>query len=257
MTRGTLDVGEFPWLSITCASPAELSDSGRRGELMAMLSADEIVRHDRMCVQANRDLFLSSHGLLRESLSTRAGVPPAEWQFTAGPYGRPEIAAPAAALRFSLSHTNGLAVCAITTRGDVGIDVEDRSRPWSAGLADRLFSARERRDLMGASSADRQARFFEYWTLKEAYLKARGVGLLASLQDFSFYRAEECWQVEFAPGVDDDPRRWKFKSWLVDGAYQAALAVTLDKLPAGPDQNDQHDRTKPIARLEVARGLRA
>jgi phosphopantetheinyl transferase len=86
MTRGMLNVAEFPWLSITCASPAELSDSGRRGALLAMLSADEIARHGRMCLQANRDLFLSSHGLLRESLSTRAGVPPAEWQFTAGPY---------------------------------------------------------------------------------------------------------------------------------------------------------------------------
>ena len=247
----------FQGLTIIYAAPADVWDPRRRAMRLAMLSSHEMARFLRLRSVADRDLFLASHVLVREALSTRADVEPADWQFEAGPHGRPEIAAPESDLRFSLSHTRGLAACVVSGGCEVGIDVEDASRRWSAGLAERVLSDSERHDLLTAPGGEQQTRFLEYWTLKEAYLKARGIGLACSLQEISFYRRDARWHVEFAAGADDDPRRWRFESWLVDPVHQAALAVTIDNVPGEPHPCDEHERPHPVARAHVPRRLGA
>jgi len=224
--------------AIIFATPDELSDRARRAGLLAILPTEEKTRLSRLHIQARRDLFLLAHGVLRESLSIHSHVEPAEWRFHCGPHGRPEIT-PSFHLRFSLSHTRGLAACAVTVGGDIGIDVEDTSRCWSAGLAQRYFAVKERRDLQALPAADQRFRFFEYWTLKEAYLKARGVGLALPLDAFSFSRCtDNRWQIEFDSTVDDDARRWRFESWRVGGLHQAALAMASNESPIAPQAAD-------------------
>lgn len=209
------------------ARPEDLDDRERRVQLLSLLSGDERRRFEAFRFERDRDLFLTAHALLRLALSREADVSPETWRFDSGANGRPEIAGPSSALRFSVSHTHGLAACAVTRDTSVGIDVEDLQRPAPLDLLPRYFSPSEAEAIEAALPAERTTRFFEHWTLKEAFLKALGVGLSVPLEQISFYRdASRAWQVEFARlPTDDLPSNWRFLSWRVRGTHQAALAV--------------------------------
>ena len=232
------------------AQPEDLANPEQRATMLAVLSAGERERLDRFRFEGDRHLFLVAHALLRLALSRLADVDPHAWEFCAGPHGRPEIAAPRSRLRFTLSHTRALAACAITIDGDIGLDVENTSRRVGLEIADRFFSLREARALRRVAGPAQPARFFEYWTLKEAYLKARGLGLSLPLDRFSVYRDRRgVWRIAFAPSVDDNPSRWRFWSWRIGGVHQAALAMapsgayrTLAAISAATDPEPCGDR---------------
>jgi len=212
---------------IATATPSQLSDAGLRTQYLDSLSAEEKARMMRFHSRENQDLFLLAHGLVRSSLSRCASVEPAAWSFVNGPHGRPEIAAPRSSLRFNLSHTKGLAACAITDGCEVGIDVEHIGRSLAPHkLAKRFFSEREAADLNQLSGGLEHSRFLEYWTLKEAYIKARGLGLAIPLSSFSFYQdVGSQWRIEFHERCPDTPGRWTFRSWRIGPFHQAALAL--------------------------------
>src|SRR5690606_33310169 len=90
-------------------------------------------------------------------------------------------------LVFNLSHTDGLIACAVSRGREVGVDVEwlDR-RGGDIDVADRFFSRYEVQALYAQPPERRRDRFFRYWTLKESYIKARGMGLALPLDRFSF-----------------------------------------------------------------------
>ena len=79
--------------------------------------ADFILSSDRL-------IFLATRVLVRQVLSRYESVAPDAWTFVANAHGRPEIAGPKSELRFNLSNTPGLVVCAVTREVDVGVDVE-------------------------------------------------------------------------------------------------------------------------------------
>lgn len=167
--------------------------------------------------------------MCRTVLSRYAGVGPADWRFSRNAHGRPEIAGPPARsrLRFNLSGTRGMTACAVTLEAAAGIDVEDatRDRP-SDGVADRYFSPLEARALRSLEPARRQARFYEYWTLKESYIKARGEGLAIPLNQFSFHLDEGSRiRVSFAPELEDEPSRWQFNLLRPTARHLLALGV--------------------------------
>jgi 4'-phosphopantetheinyl transferase len=193
---------------------------------MALLSNDEKDRLARYHFESDRNLFAVAHALVRLGLSRHSQVDPGDWQFRLGSYGRPEIAAPGSQLRFSLSHTRGLAVCAVTLNWDIGVDVEETSQGSPIEIADRYFSSREVCDLREIPACRRRRRFFEYWTLKESYSKARGMGLSLPPDRFWFRRdSKQVWRIEFGAEVDDDPTRWHFWSWQIGVLHQLALAL--------------------------------
>ena len=122
-------------------------------------------------------------------LSRYQDVAPGDWTFVADSHGRPEVAlrhAPAAGLSFNVSHTPGLVVLGVGCGRPLGVDTEHvRSRQAPLGVAERFFAAAEAAALRALPEADRSRRFFEYWTLKEAYAKARSLGLSLPLRDFA------------------------------------------------------------------------
>jgi 4'-phosphopantetheinyl transferase len=119
---------------------------------------------------------------LRILLAAYIGIDPPEVEILRGAHGRPELA-PEHDLRFNLSHTAGLAVCAIGRGRAIGIDVEavDRRAP-SAGVIERALAPREAARVLRAGAAARTEAFLRYWTVKEAYAKALGVGLALDLR---------------------------------------------------------------------------
>jgi 4'-phosphopantetheinyl transferase len=219
---------------IALAQPEESCCPARESMLMALLSDDERVRLARFRFEQDGRLFLLSHAMLRMTLSLCTGVEPRVWQFRAGKYGRPEIVEPASRLRFNISHTRGLAACAAVLNSDIGLDVEDTSRGTPIHVMESFFSSSEAQELQRSPCGVRVRRFFTYWTLKEAYVKALGIGLSLSPGRFSMYEdAERIWRITFHRPLRDDPRRWWFWSSQVSDDHQAALALSIDRTPAG------------------------
>lgn len=165
------------WLAATDAPDA----AARLDDYAAMLDTDELARCHRFRFERDRRLYLVAHALVRRALSHYAHADPSDWRFARGAHGRPEIAAPVlpVCLRFNLSHTRGLAACVVTLDQDCGIDVESvGARRNMPAIAARMFAAPEQRDLQSLQGrAGYAERFFTYWTLREAWCKARGTGL--------------------------------------------------------------------------------
>ena len=157
---------------------------------------------------------------------------PADWQFIANVHGRPEILdrPPGVPdLRFNISHTDGLIACAVTIGREVGVDVEHIGRHLTHDVAGRFFAPDEVADLRKLPEHDQQRVFFDYWTLKEAYIKARGFGLALPLGDFAFkLNPPGPPAITFEPALEDDPRTWQFLQDWPTPQHRLGLAVRRD-----------------------------
>jgi 4'-phosphopantetheinyl transferase len=205
----------------------EIVDPEQLARYRAVLSAEEVARMERFHFDRHRHSFLVSHALVRAVLSLYADVPPASWTFAIGPNGKPEIAAPAVPLRFNLSHTQGLAAVIVARQRDVGVDVENVARrAIGLALAERYFAPAEVAALRALSEAQRQERFFAYWTLKEAYIKARGLGLALPLDGFAFDLDQPGpLRIAFAATLADDPAAWQFAQFRAGPVHPLAVAI--------------------------------
>ena len=207
----------------------------------ALMSPAERARRARFVFPADQHVFLVARALVRTTLSQYADVEPEAWTFQAGPYGRPEIAGPAGVppLRFSLSHTTGLVAIAVALQVDVGIDVEgiERWRPRAENerasgldIARRYFAPSEADDLE-TLPPERQGRaFLEYWTLKEAYIKATGLGLSVPLTSFAFELTDPP-AIRFDAGPGDSSE-WHFLRLDLSPRHVSALAVRSTRRPS-------------------------
>jgi 4'-phosphopantetheinyl transferase len=197
------------------------------------LSGPEQARAARFMFPEDRRDYVLAHALLRALLARCGGVPPAGWQLSADARGKPFVAAPACDLRFSLSHTRGC-VAAVVSRGvDVGIDVESLARgARGSEIADRYFAPIENERLRASDDRRRAITFTELWTLKEATLKALGVGLALPLHDICF-RLDGA-TIEFH-GTRAHAHAWQFALFEPFVGYRLAIAArraTPDVSPA-------------------------
>lgn len=148
-----------------------------------LLDPEERQRQSRFRFERDRHSFLIGHALVRAALSAYTDVHPADWRFERNQFGRPEpVIRGARPLRFNLSGTTGLVACVITRRTDAGIDVEDTTRIDDLmPIARHAFAPGEVAELDALPGHAQRRRFFELWTMKEAWLKAMGTGLSAGL----------------------------------------------------------------------------
>jgi 4'-phosphopantetheinyl transferase len=148
----------------------ELGDE-RAARLRSWLSRDELGREARFHRQADRRRFAVAHGLLRWVLARYVGRPAAEITFPAGIAGKPEAEGP---VRFSFSHSADLALVAVGSDAELGVDVE-RVRPvGDRAAAAELVLTPDARAALGSDVA-----FLRAWSRREAYVKGRGDGLFA------------------------------------------------------------------------------
>jgi len=195
----------------------------------AMMSPEERGRHDRFVFAKHRHQFLVTRGVVRTLLGRYLAIEPAACAFVANLYGRPALTTGTSGRRveFNVSHTNGLVACAIARVPEVGVDVEDIARAIpGCDIAARYFSPTEARTLGDMPRAARTSRFYDYWTLKEAYIKARGMGLSLPLNDFSMH-LDDCGppRISFAATVDDDSSSWQFAQFDPTPRHRLAVAV--------------------------------
>lgn len=213
------------------ALPDELTDPRLLDAYRALMAPGERERQLRYYFEKNRHEYLITRALVRTALSRYADVPPEAWVFEAGEHGKPHIAWPEVSprLSFNLSNTTGMVACMIAIERDLGVDVEERERAVRAmEVADRFFSPAEVSDLRGLPEAEQPGRFITYWTLKESYIKARGMGLAIPLDQFSFLiRGSEEPVIGFDPRLKDDPATWQFARIRPTRRHAMAAAVRV------------------------------
>ncbi|NGN66121.1 4'-phosphopantetheinyl transferase superfamily protein [Streptomyces sp. A7024] len=185
-------IGELPpggpvrvWLL-----PAAADEVAAAERLAWLLDDEERRRAERFVFPADREIYLLAHVGLRLLLGSCLACHPrdvvldrAPCPGCGGPHGRP---VPAAAhhgtdLHFSLTHTRGLAVCAVAG-AEVGVDAEtpDGRSTTVADVLPMLHPA-ERKVIEAQQGAARAAAFRAAWVRKEAYLKGTGTGISVPL----------------------------------------------------------------------------
>ncbi len=208
--------------------PPLIQDAAKLSACKAVLSDSEMAQYHRFLAEKDRHSYLVSHALLRYALSNYADVPAAQWQFTSGEHGKPELLASPAVpeFHFNLTHTAGLSACVIALNRRCGIDAENIQRKNKLNAVARRMFAEE--ELSQLAAGDIASQFYYYWTLREAYVKALGSGLAGSSKQFYFeldvnkLSAVMHHKNSFA----DDSKNWRFS--LYEPTLQHVLAVGVE-----------------------------
>jgi 4'-phosphopantetheinyl transferase len=192
-------------------------------ELWPFLDAPEQARADRFRLADDRDSYIAAHGLLRATLSCMAGIAAADLRFRTTESGKPALDRAQAMpdLHFSLTHTRGLAACAVGRPHELGIDAEAWRLPAPIELAARYFAPTEALLVAEQELAERPSTFYRLWTLKEAYLKAIGHGLAVPLDSFAFTLDP----ITITVPVPDHAATWYFAEFRPGPEHSLALAV--------------------------------
>jgi 4'-phosphopantetheinyl transferase len=164
------------------------TDKARNLETFSeVLSPEEKARADRFHFERDRRAFIVCRGMLRRLISAYTGLDASRIGFRVGPQGKPSLEEPRGSdLRFNVSHSGEVALLAFSLCQEIGVDVEyKRSDVDFLSLAELSFSRDERAAILSCSPADRADLFYEFWTCKEACIKADGRGLSVPLDQFS------------------------------------------------------------------------
>jgi 4'-phosphopantetheinyl transferase len=215
-----LQAGEVHvWFARLDRTPARLA------RMRTVLNPDETARADRFLMDVHRHRFIAGRALLRDLLAGYVSLPPEAIRFAYNEWGKPALAPGLVAsdLRFNLSHSQDLAMYAFVLERDVGVDLEMiRAEVANERVAENFFSRWEVETLRALPREHQVEAFFNCWTRKEAYVKARGQGLSIELSSFD---------VSLVPGDEakilrgDDRLGWSLASFKPDHGCVAAMAM--------------------------------
>lgn len=191
-------------------------------EWLEVLDPKERGRAEDFRTTELRAQYIAAHALVRTALSAYGPFRPAEWRYVYGPWGQPTLVGAPIDLRFSLSHSGRRTAVAVTVGRAVGLDLEavDPGKD-TLPVAKRFFTESEMSLLRGCDDSVRAARFTRLWTVKEAVLKARGVGLGSGLSTVEVaLDAKGGLTSVLAPGGP-----WSAWAWEPEARLAAAVAV--------------------------------
>ncbi|MBD1846023.1 4'-phosphopantetheinyl transferase superfamily protein [Cyanobacteria bacterium FACHB-63] len=182
-----------------------------------LLSIDERSRADRFKFAQHRDRFIAGRGFLRSLLSRYLNTDPATLEFDYGAHGKPFLKH--SALQFNLAHSQHLALYAVTYDRAVGIDIEQvRVIDEVEKLAERFFLPSEAETIRAQPNL-----FFQYWTCKEAFLKATGVGL-SGLKDLEV----DCFEIKNIPS-EARLHQWQLHPITISDQFAGAIVIEQNR----------------------------
>lgn len=168
-------------------NPRQITNPHQLNALKPLLSEAELDKVKRYRTPEAQHNALLTRAFARTVLSLYTDLNAQELKFEITEHGKPELSNSSLPLRFNLSHNNNLIICTVCLNHDIGCDVENLSRKINvSSIARRYFSENEYLALQKLPAGTQQAKFFEYWTLKEAFVKATGLGISQGLNTFSF-----------------------------------------------------------------------
>ncbi|HWL89548.1 MAG TPA: 4'-phosphopantetheinyl transferase superfamily protein [Polyangiaceae bacterium] len=233
--RATISRSE---VHLWCAAWHALTDPDLLARYEALLTDEERTAHRRFYFEEGRREYLMTRALVRDVLSRyEPNVDPAAWRFVRSAYGRPSLAPEMGPrdLEFNLSNTKGLVVCAIS-RDQVGVDVEPRARGTSVvPIADTVFSQDELAALRALPESEQPRRAIELWTLKESFIKARGLGLSLPLDRFTMLLDADRISIRIDPSIAIPGERWQFA--LLQPTEEHLVALALERGPRAEDKS--------------------
>lgn len=231
------------------ANPEDLLSEAASAACATLLSEDERARWKDLRFDRLRREYLTTRALVRNALSYYCPLAPEAWRFQVNRYGKPSPD-PECGLRFNLSNSPELVVCAIAGGIEVGVDAEPHERAEKiAELSLEVFSPEELAQLEGLPRVEKMDRALSLWTLKEAYIKARGMGLSLPLKQVSFLFGGAN-GVRLELDCDDGAERWRFCLLERAGHRIALVAETI----AFPELEAWEMRGMPVSPMRVPIG---
>jgi 4'-phosphopantetheinyl transferase len=225
LARGQLDL----W---ACFPPA-IRANALLDRYRMMMSEAERQKEQRFHFTRDRHCYVVTRALQRTVLSRYASIEPERWLFSLNSYGKPEISNAYSAphsISFNLSHTDGLIVMGVTDGAALGVDTENvHARRAPIDIADRFFAADEVATIQQLPIEQQNERFFSYWTLKEAYIKACATGLSIPLDKFSIdLSVDRQIDISFWPPLTDHRDNWQLKQFWLSMDHLAAVCIKRD-----------------------------
>lgn len=213
----------------------EVQDEKLMADYMSLLPAGELEKLKRYRFDKHRKQYLVGRALIRTILSRCTELAPSKIDFVREDNGRPYLAESGknSPPQFNLSYTDGLVAVAVTQESRVGIDVENTSREIDClEIAERYFSPAEYKELEQLPEPLLKQRFFEFWTLKEAYVKAHGRGLNIPLDEISFHLHKKNKDYTTSTSiVTDDGRQWQFRTLKPSNLHRASFCIQDAEIP--------------------------
>ena len=225
----SLDESNSVHLWRVCLDRDELSAK----KLLARLSDGERDRALKFKFSADRNRFIVRRGMLRTILAGYLRSEPRAMQFCTGEFGKPYLTNSSHSLEFSVTHSQSMALIAVTQAGSVGVDLEC-VRPLSdlELMIDSCLSDSEKSELEVFPSASRLEYFYRYWTCKEAWLKSLGVGLDRPLTWVGISLTASGTDHEARLQISNEKRTdFVIRSFVPLDGYMAALVVPHSSMP--------------------------
>jgi 4'-phosphopantetheinyl transferase len=191
-------------------------------EAESVLSSEERQRADRFRFPKHANRYRQCHAAMRQVLGRYLSVSPGKVELTHGSWGKPRLASDSN-LRFNLSHSGDLALLAVSTDLDVGVDVETLRHDLPVDGLARFFTVAERERLLAMRSGEKERTFFRWWTRKEAVLKAEGSGLSGGLDRLDISNSPP----DLVRFPDDGEHWWRVEDLAVEAGYSAAVAAPV------------------------------
>jgi 4'-phosphopantetheinyl transferase len=204
----------------------EIQDETLLTEYQSMLPADELDKFGKFRFAIHRKRYLVGRALLRTTLAKYVGIGPNMITFSREPHGRPFLPhyQQNEDIQFNLSYTDGLVAVVLISGTRVGLDIENTSRHINClDIAHSYFAKAEYQELKELSGPRRSTRFFEFWTQKEAYMKARGLGLHLALDDVNFASSKTRTGPDFI--LRRDGCCWQFRLLNPSVMHKAAVCI--------------------------------
>jgi 4'-phosphopantetheinyl transferase len=171
--------------------------------------------------------YVGAHGAMRLILASYTDQPPAGLTYLPGEHGKPRLPGPGAPV-FNLSHSGDLALLAVAAQGELGIDVEAATTMTAAEMLDvarGLFSQTEYQCLRELEESQLRRAFLTCWTRKEAYMKAKGLGVVLDPSSFSVtVRCDLTPRLIWSPRFPEDAERYSLVDVDAGRDHAASLA---------------------------------
>jgi len=224
-------------IDLWCTFPVAISDQALLQTYQNLLSDSERKQHQQFYFAKDRHRYLITRALTRTVLSRYTSIAADQLTFATNEFGKPRIINDLGLnqeIAFNITHADNLILIGVTRDCALGVDTENsQNRTISRELAEYSFAVQEVADFLAQPIEQQQQRFFEFWTLKESYIKARGMGLSIPLKQFSFrFPRENLIELDIDALQHDAPERWRF--WQLRLAKDYLVAVCAEKINPTP-----------------------
>jgi 4'-phosphopantetheinyl transferase len=221
-----------PGIQVFLATPEALLGQQPVHDVLSSLDEQDRLHIARFRFSRDQDIAIASRLLQRLAIAHCARIAPeavGDLRFSSEPGNRPVVLAPALAQAFffSAANTRGMVACAVSATNNLGLDVEEIKEKLAPELVDHCCTADERAELWSLPEEERRKAFFQLWTLKESYLKARGIGLQVSPHLIGFTGSERSNlpTLHADPAMESHPEHWHFRTLDAGPGHAGALCI--------------------------------